>query len=29
MSKLSLRCIKAAFVCLALGLILGVSFAAR
>jgi hypothetical protein len=28
-STLSLRCIKAAFVCLALGLILGVSFAAR
>lgn len=29
MSTLSLRCIKAAFICLALGLILGVSFAAR
>jgi hypothetical protein len=29
MSTLSLRCIKAAFICLALGLMLGVSFAAQ
>jgi hypothetical protein len=29
MSTLSLRCIKAAFVCLAVGLMLGVSFAAQ